>query len=104
MQAEPNRKRTQRPSAASRRPLAIPFASGFGTWDYDSRTATYKAQMRFNWYASGFYHGYQQIEFEGLVLSLGNSVMAGTISAERHFVNGNPPVPNCGIVTQTRTP
>jgi hypothetical protein len=29
----------------------------FGTWSYDPRSKTYNAQMRFNWFIDGLYHG-----------------------------------------------
>jgi hypothetical protein len=76
----------------------------FGTWSYDPRSGTYTASMRFNWYVNGLYHGYQQIDWANLVLSLGDSVMSGAFTAERRFVNGTPPVPNCGTVSQVRFP
>lgn len=76
----------------------------FGTWSYDAQSDRYVAQMRFNWYVGGFYHGYQQIHLDFLELSADHSILAGTFTATRNFVNGNSPVPNCGEVEMMRFP
>lgn len=76
----------------------------FGTWSYDPRSGTYSASMRFNWFVNGVYHGYQQIDWPELVLSLGDSVLSGSFTGERLFASGDPPAVNCGTVTQVRFP
>lgn len=76
----------------------------FGTWSYEPRSRSHSAQMRFNWFVDGFYHGYQQIHFERIDVATDGNTMTATFTAERHFIDGRPPVPNCGDVVMVRTP
>lgn len=76
----------------------------FGTWHYDRPSRTYTAQMRFNWFVNGFYHGYQQIHFDQMELAADGSTLSATFSATRDFLDGTPPIPNCGEVDMVRTP
>lgn len=76
----------------------------FGTWNYDRRTQTYTAQMRFNWFVNGFYHGYHQIYFDQIELAADGSTLSATFNASRHFADGSAPIPNCGDVGMVRTP
>jgi len=76
----------------------------FGTWSYDRRNRTRTAQMRFNWFVNGLYHGYQQIQFDRIELDPDSSSLSGTFSATRNFIDGRPAIPNCGDVVMSRTP
>jgi hypothetical protein len=75
----------------------------FGTWAYDRSSGTYTAQMRIHWFVDGFFHGYQQIHFDRIKLAADGSSVSSTFSAIRHFVDGRPPIPNCGDVAMVRT-
>jgi hypothetical protein len=75
---------------------------GYGAWRYDPTTGRYHAHMRFYWFVNGVLHGHQQIDRELTMVS--DTLMTGTITAERHFVDGTPPVPICGIEEGARWP
>jgi hypothetical protein len=76
----------------------------FGTWHYDPSSRTYTAQMRFNWFIDGFYHGYQQINLDRIELSPDDSMQSSNFNATRNFIDGTPPIPNCGEVSMVRIP
>lgn len=67
----------------------------FGTWRYDWRHRRYVAQMRFNWYVSGIYHGYQQIQRE-LRLTDHARQADGAITSTRYLADGSPLADFCG--------
>lgn len=77
----------------------------FGTWSYDPKSDRYVGQLRFNWYVGGFYHGFQQVHFDSLELSADHSVLSGTFTATRNFVDpALQPVTVCGELEQIRFP
>jgi hypothetical protein len=75
---------------------------GYGTWRYDPDTGRYHAHKRFYWFIDGVLHGHQQIDRELTLVN--DTLMTGTITAERHFVSGAAPVALCGIEEGVRWP
>jgi hypothetical protein len=72
----------------------------YGSWRYDPTSGRYTAQMRFYWFVNGVLHGHQLIERQ---LTVAGDQMDGTITAERHFVDGTIPTAHlCGIESGVR--
>lgn len=89
-------------------PAGVPGAPqlrsfGLGKWSYDMRTRQYRAQVRFDWYASatGAYLGYQVIE-RTIQLSNDRNTAYGPVTATRHAADGSVIARLCGEGISTR--
>jgi hypothetical protein len=75
---------------------------GMGTWKYNPVTRQYSLSFRFNWFVNGVYHGYQQIERTGLLLSTDGQLLSGPVHATRYLADGTRYAEFCGRETAVR--